>query len=75
MSDNTISGAWNTGGGGAAIQFLRKAPGSTLAVAGYAGAVGTPKNAAMFVATRNRGAAVNADVTGDLRLADGCPAP
>jgi Right handed beta helix region len=75
IANNTVSGAWNAGGGGAAIQYLRKSPHATLAIAGYAGAVGTPKNAATFVATRNRGAAVNADVTGDLRLADGCPVP
>jgi hypothetical protein len=75
VSGNVVEGSWNAAAGGAAIHFLRRFANAPLSIAGYAGARNAPKNAATFVATRNRGAAAAADVTGDLTLADACPVP
>ena len=60
------------GGAPNAVEFLHKFPQAKLFIAGYAGAAGAPQNAARFVAGRNRGAAVTADVTEPLSLADTC---
>lgn len=60
------------GGAPNAIEYLHKFPLAKLFIAGYAGATDAPQNAAKFVAGRNRGAAVVADVTAGLSLADTC---
>jgi hypothetical protein len=72
---NVVSGAWNSGGGGAAIQFIHRFPLASMSIAGYAGAANGYANVAKFVAGRNRGAAVATDITGELTLADNCSVP
>ncbi|HEX2061902.1 MAG TPA: right-handed parallel beta-helix repeat-containing protein [Thermoanaerobaculia bacterium] len=68
---NTV--AWP--GPGAAMQFVHKFPLTKLFIAGYAGSTTAYANAAKFVATRNRGAAVATDITVELSLADQCNVP
>jgi hypothetical protein len=58
-----------------AMQFVHKFPLAQMLIAGYAGSPTAAANAAKFVATRNRGASVAADVTVALSLADQCNVP
>lgn len=67
---NVVSG-WSRGEG-SDIQFLHRFAGSAMSIAGYAGSPAAFANAAKFVAGRNRGASVAADITGTLTLADDC---
>jgi hypothetical protein len=69
---NVVSGDWGTSAAGAAIQFLHRFPSTLMSIAGYAGDPAASANVAKFVAGRNRGAAVAADITGTLTLADHC---
>lgn len=69
---NTISGPWNAAGEGA-IGLIRRADllGS-FTVARYAGDRTNAATLAKFIAGRNRGAGVEAQIPGGITLSDGC---
>jgi hypothetical protein len=72
---NTVSGAWNTAGGGTSIALMKLFDRATLSIADYAGAPANTSGLAKFVAGRNHAGAVEAALGSGLTLSGRCPIP